>query len=595
MSAKLQKLSFVIDLLDRVSGPVGKIQKKLNFMADASQKAFGQIGTGAAGVAGAGYGLLKFIEPAEEMREAMGGVASLDVDQTVLKGLSAKALQFSIKYGRAADGFVDSSYDIQSAINGLEGGDLSVFTNAGNVLARAVKSDGGTITDYMGTMYGIFQDEAERMGKGNWIEQLTGQTATAVQMFKTTGSKWAAGWTSLGASATSAGIGITEQMAVLGKLQATMSGSEAGTKYKAFLAGAGKAQDKLGLSFVDSNGNMLGMVDILGKLKGKFGDTMSVAESDMLKDAFGSDEAVSLIKLLMADTDGLSAAMDKLGQVKGMEKAEQMASCMVTPMQRATQGIKGITIALGNGLAPTLDPIINGFADTSAVMVEWMGKYPNLTRWIGYGIIAITAMVAAMGALALVGGLMKLSMISLTGPIAGAKWALALFTKQGLIGKGVMLAFQGVMWLVNAAMAANPAVLITLAVIALIAAVGAAIYWWNDLKAAFMDTSWGQTIMSVIDWILGGLQALTNPIGFVVDNFDAITSFLGFGSDSEAPASTPSLDAPRRAVVPPGGVANQIAKTVNANRSESRTIGKQEIHFHDSDSMTIREQIMMEG
>ncbi len=105
----------------------------------------------------------------------------------------------------------------------------------------------------------------------------------------------------------------------------------------------------------------------------------------------------------------------------------------------------------------------------------------------------------------------------------------------------------------------------------------------------------GQTIMSVIDWILGGLQALTNPIGFVVDNFDAITSFLGFGSDSEAPASTPSLDAPRRAVVPPGGVANQIAKTVNANRSESRTIGKQEIHFHDSDSMTIREQIMMEG
>ncbi|BCS89963.1 phage tail tape measure protein [Pseudodesulfovibrio sediminis] len=595
MSAKLQKLSFIIDLLDRVSGPVGKIQKKLNFMADASQKAFSQVGTGAAGMGAAGYGLLKFIQPAEEMRQAVGEVASLEVDPAVLKGLSSSALQYSIKYGRAADGFVSSSYDIQSAINGLQGNELALFTNAGNVLATATKSDGGTITDYMGTMYGIFQEEAERMGKGNWIEQLAGQTATAVQMFKTTGSKWAAGWTALGANATSAGVGITEQMAVLGKLQATMSGSEAGTKYKAFLTGAGKAQDKLNLSFVDSNGNMLGMLDILGKLKGKFGDSMSVDESDLLKDAFGSDEAVSLIKLLMADTKGLAVSMDKLGQVKGMEKAEKMAAHMVTPLQRASQGVKGITIALGNGLAPALDPIINGFADASASMVEWMGKYPNLTRWIGYGIIVVTAMVAAMGALALVSGLMKLSMISLAGPIGAAKWAMALFTKEGILGKAVMMAFQGVMWLVNAAMAANPVVLITLAIIALIAAVAAAVYWWDDLKAAFLDTSWGQAIMSVIDWVLDGLMALINPIGFVVDNFSAIASFLGFGSESEAPTSSPSLDASRRAVVPPGGVANQIAKTVNANRSESRTIGKQENHFHGVDTMTMKEQLMMEG
>ncbi|MCJ2164660.1 MULTISPECIES: phage tail tape measure protein [unclassified Pseudodesulfovibrio] len=574
MSAKLEKLTFTIDLLERVSGPIRKVQRVMGSMADASEKAFKKVGMGAAGVAGAGYSMMKFINPAEEMRQALGEVGSLDVDQDTLKGLSTKALQYSIKYGRAADGFVRSAYDIQSSINGLKGTDLAEFTNVANVLAVGGKSDSNTMTDYMGTMYGIFKAQAEKIGKVNWVKQLAGQTATAIQLFKTTGSEMSSAFTAVGANATSAGIDVVEQMAVMGKLQATMSGSEAGTKYKAFLAGAGKAQKKLGLSFVDSDGKMLGMLDILGKLKGKFGDTLSVAESDALKDAFGSDEAVSMLKLLMADTTGLAGAMDKLGQVKGMEKAEQMAAHMVTPMQRLGQGVTALTIGIGNGLAPALDPLINGIADATATMTAWMGKYPNLTRWIGYGVLAVITLTGVMGALTLVTGLMKLGFIGLSGPLAAAKWGLALFTKQGIIGKGVLLAFQGVMWLVNAAMAANPAVLIVLAIVALIAAVAAAIYWWDDLKAAFLDTSWGQAIMKVIDVVLGGLKALVNPIGFVMDHIGAIGEFFGFGSETAAPTTSPSLEASKRTNLPPGGVTNHIAKTVANNSSNSRSIGQ---------------------
>ena len=72
-----------------------------------------------------------------------------------------------------------------------------------------------------------------------------------------------------------------------------MSGSEAGTKYKAFLAGVGKAQDKLNLSFTDSQGQMLPIVDILNRIKGKYGETLDVAEGDALAKAFGSQEAVA--------------------------------------------------------------------------------------------------------------------------------------------------------------------------------------------------------------------------------------------------------------------------------------------------------------
>src|SRR5690606_188378 len=124
-----------------------------------------------------------------------------------------------------------------SAIGGLVNGELAKFTEASNILAKGTKADAGTITAYMGTMYGIFQDQAIKMGKAEWVQMLTGQTAEAVRMFKTSGAEMSSAFTSLGANAQSAGIDMAEQMAVLGTLQATMSGSEAGTKYKSFLNG----------------------------------------------------------------------------------------------------------------------------------------------------------------------------------------------------------------------------------------------------------------------------------------------------------------------------------------------------------------------
>ena len=50
---------------------------------------------------------------------------------------------------------------------------------------------------------------------------------------------------SLGAIATTAKVPMQEQLTILGMLQATMSGSEAGTKYKAFMKSAAKAGEAL--------------------------------------------------------------------------------------------------------------------------------------------------------------------------------------------------------------------------------------------------------------------------------------------------------------------------------------------------------------
>jgi hypothetical protein len=52
-------------------------------------------------------------------------------------------------------------------------------------------------------------------------------------------------------------------MAILGQLQTTMPGSEAGTLYKAFIMKAAEAGDELKLSFIDASGRLKGILPIL--------------------------------------------------------------------------------------------------------------------------------------------------------------------------------------------------------------------------------------------------------------------------------------------------------------------------------------------
>ena len=576
--ADLQRLMFSVSLLDHVTGPAGKIKKEMSAVADSSQAAFAQIGIGAAGVAGAGLALQSLLTPAIEMNRALGEVRSLGVAEDALKELSATALDFSVQYGKSAAEFVSASYDIQSAIAGLSGNELSTFTKAGGVLAAATKSNTATITNYMGTMYGVFKNTADAMGKSEWVEVLAGQTASAVQMFKTTGDQMSAAFTGIGANATAAGIEMHEQMAILGTLQATMSGGEAGTKYKAFLSGVGNAQKELGVQLTDSNGNMLGMIDILNVLKAKFGDTMDVAESDALKKAFGSDEAVGLIKQLMLDTDGLADSINALGKVNGMDKAEQMAGAMIDPWQRLAQGINAVKIAFGQALLPVINPLVDAMANGSKTLVGWTKEFPNIARWIGITTATVLGISAALGILNVIVGLSKMAWTGLM-VIKSVSLAFTALIPTMATLKAAFLAL-------NLTMYANPIGLIVAGVVALVAAVGAAIYWWDDLKKSFMDSSWGQYIIGIINKLISVLNMIPGidigQIGGAEFTSEQLTI---------TDINTPSFDAPRQTTLPSGGINKQISNAVNKTTHHSRggnTINvttNQQINSHNIEEM----------
>ncbi|MGP4922827.1 phage tail tape measure protein, partial [Pseudomonas lundensis] len=134
-------------------------------------------------------------------------------------------------------------------------------------------------------MYNLFKDQADAMGKSQWVEKMGGQTALAVQLFRTDGAQLKDAFKEVGAIATTAGVDLAEQFAVIGTLSSTMEGGDAGGMYKALFENIGAGSEKLGMKFTDQNGKLLPMLDILDKLQGKLGDLTTAAAGTALTDA----------------------------------------------------------------------------------------------------------------------------------------------------------------------------------------------------------------------------------------------------------------------------------------------------------------------
>ncbi|EMG7550218.1 phage tail tape measure protein [Vibrio alginolyticus] len=591
-----EALRFQVGLIDQISKPLGNIQRNLNDVTNTYRQGTHTMMAGAAGMVGAGFALQQALMPAIEMDRALGEVKSLGVADNQLKTLTQTAMKFSVEYGKSATEFVAASYDIKSAMGDMTGDELAGVTRSSAILAAATKADTATITNYMGTMYSVFKDQADRIGKDNWAEQVAGMTAKSVERFKTTGQGMSDAFKGVGALGKTHGVAIQEQMAVLGLLQGSMTGSEAGTRYKAFMNGVVKAQDKLGMSFTDSNGKMLPMFDIMSKLRNQFGELDSL-EIDQIKQAFGSDEAVLLITDLIGKTNELQSSVKDLNDASNLNTAINMAGAMTDQWERLEQGVFAVRTAFGAALLPSLLPVISSLADGAIEIIEWTEMFPNLTKYIGFAAMAILGAAAAGGAFTLMMGVGKQVM-------ATYMLTMKMFTGVNFLLTKGMAALRVAMLAVNIAMMANPIGFIAGAVVAAIAAMGALIFYWDDLKASLGDTTWFQVLEGAItlitlpframfelikagwQWVMSGF---TDTSGFafigdmansIKDVFSGVFNWIsqslagiwdsvkglidwipGLGGDDEATQvkSKSVQSATPRAQIQPGGAAKNIA------------------------------------
>lgn len=353
----------------------------------------------------------------------------------------------------------------------------------------------------------------------------------------------------------------------------------------------GGAQKTLGLKFTRQDGTLKSITDILDLIKGKYGDLSKVADADLLKKAFGSDEAVSMIKALLKDTDGLKKNIDSFSKIKGMDKVVEMAKKMVDPWDQVNSLLEQVRVSIGLRLDPVLAPFLQKIIDGGKAFMKWLDAFPNIARWLGY-IAAMTLAFAAAGAIAnITMGTFGFIMKGLSGIawILGGAWKGLIFTldllrpsllstRIGLMGlwiqekavwvwsklvalwagicKVAIAAWNVVLragaiamrlWGVATAFAGgalqllmSPITLIILAIAALAVGIYFAIKYWDDIKASIMDTQafkWLQSaIAPVVGWfsdtwksIEGGWNALTNWFKnfSLADSFGNVTAGIG--------------------------------------------------------------------
>ncbi|UJY48680.1 hypothetical protein K3392_14620 [Escherichia coli] len=252
---------------------------------------------------------------------------------------------------------------------------------------------------------------------------------------------------------------------------------------------------------------------IIDLIKGKFGDLSKVADADLLKKAFGSDEAVSMIKLLAGDVDGLKRNINTLGNIKGMDKAIEMAKKMVDPWDQVNSLLEQVRVSIGLRLDPVFAPVpAKNHHLSGKAFMKWLDTFPNIARWLGY-ITAMTLAFAAAGALASITmgafGFIMTGLSGIAGVLKGA-WKGLIFTLD-LLRPSLLSTRLGLMglWI------QEKAVWVWSKLVALWAGIcKAAIVAWNVVlrAGAVAMRLWGVATA----FAGGALQLLISPITLII-------------------------------------------------------------------------------
>ncbi|HFL1901108.1 TPA: phage tail tape measure protein [Salmonella enterica] len=542
----MKQLDFTLSLIDKLSRPLKQAQSSVTGFAEKSKAAFMQIGGGVLALAGTGMAIRGALSPAIEMYDALNDAASKGIDDQALKAVQRDALRFSTTYGASAVEFVQSTESINSAIAGLTGNELPKVTKVANTLAFALKSTAAETAEFMGQMFGNFSADAERLGKVQFAEQLAGKMVYMRKVFGTemgTIKDLMEGARGVG---TNYGVGLDEQLAVLGQLNRTL-GTEASSAYEGFMTGAVEGAKKLGLSFTDATGKMLSMPEMLIKLQGKYGKSLegNLKAQAELDAAFGDSSAV--VKHLYGNVALLQRNITELGGSDGLKRTQEMASKLVKPWDRFVQILKAIQTVIGLTLIPVLYPVLNRLADMGQTFARWMQLFPNIARVIGYAAMALLGF-AAVGAVAnIVMGASKFIMAGLRGiwvamtAVTKAYTAMVWLAQIAVIAwnatlkflRGALLAVRmaAIMAGIGINLMSWPVLLVIGAIALLAAGCWLLIKHWDTVKAAVMETSAFQACARVVAWLAG---VFSTAWQFISEGWNSFIALLTGFSPSQA-------------------------------------------------------------
>jgi TP901 family phage tail tape measure protein len=604
LGAVLTLNDYVSSQFDKITGTAEKLKSKFKEL-DGGIATFEsrmkqlKIGTGMLTAAtGMAFFSKSLIDATKETSQFQSYLKSLNISDENIDRVTQKAMQMSSTFNITRNEFIDAAYDIKSGIATINDSQLGAFTVMVAKAAAATKGNTKELASVFGTIYNQNKKFYKNLSDEKFGEVIANSLAFAVQQYKTEGSKMQQAIESVSGAAAAAGYEIEEQFNVLGMLQNVMQPGEAGTGFRAFVSKAYEAGQKLGLSFVDAEGKLLPVVDIIEKLKTKYGETVDEAEKLELSKAFGSEEAQKLFVNLWDKTDLLRENILKLKNMKGTELVDAMAKANIdsinTSLITLSNTWDNFKSTLGSGMGWAIKPFVDALKSGLAYLEEIGNKYPILSKIMGVFLSLATTLTLVVGAfttLKAITGLYALTQIAagnathvsttkllwqktaaLTLAVAkkvatAAVWLfrsalnvghLTAYTGALIFKKGVILATAlatkiaaAAQWLFNASLYSCPIVWI----VAGIALIGAGAYLlikhWNKVAAFFgelwngLKSLFGNAVSFIfdagkklIDAFWNGIKSSWNKLKEGVSNvFGSIANLFPHSDAKEGPFS----------------------------------------------------------
>ncbi|UPY79879.1 phage tail tape measure protein (plasmid) [Leptospira weilii] len=419
-----------------------------------------------------------------ETSKLEGNLKSLGLTSKEVDNITKSAYSMSSALGESTDSILSGVYDIKSAVSDLNGTELVGFTQSILDTTIATKGNFGELSKLFGMAYHQFKHLYSDMDNVQFGKNLANDIAWASNVYRADGNSIQQAMESIGSKAASLKISLEEQSAVLGTLLNSMQPGPAGTTFRAFLTNLGEGFSKLGLNAYQADGKLKNTADLLGEIKKKFGDSLDLKESDVIKKAFGTDEAVQFINTLLPKTDALGkdiktiVDLSKNQDYHFLDIAKQAnLESLPTQMKRASEGWENFKKILGKGVEDSgLKKVFSIFADGISVLNDFLAQHPKIAEFIGTFLMLTT--VATLG--------------------AGAFFVL----------KGAWTAFTVAM---NLGLVSNPIGWIVIGVVAAIAGIALLITYWDEIKTAavsawtWITETWaglGGFVKLLITWFL---------------------------------------------------------------------------------------------
>jgi len=495
--------AIVIKAIDKATGPMRYIQQRYRAMdreqrriVSSSVRGMGTAGkvltTLSAGVAAVSLGFRAQTET------ALGGLASVGIKN--LQALEDAGRSFSNQWAVASKAeFLTAAYDIKSGISSLSDQGVADVTRLAGITAQATKATVGQMTSLFATAHGMFKGQFKDLSDSEFAKRFAAGLAATVQGFKTNGPAIQQAIESTKGALSAANVPLAEQLVLLGSLQATMKGAEAGTAAKAFALNVGRAGKALGLPFLNAQKQMRSLPEVLELLRKKYGDTLDAIEKQQIKEAFGSDEALAVIDALWGKEKNFRQELARTNQemAKGtrhvrMAMVQNIGLAEIWKLLGHWAG--NIGDAIGKTLSPAFKALQEPVGKIAMAVQGWIEKNPGWTKAILGVAVGLGILVAALSA----------------GAIA-------------------MMAFNAAVW-------ANPITWIVAAVIAgvalLIAGITAMVVYWDEIKAwwsRYWD-EWGDVMILALGAVaaifLGPVGAAAAAVALIINHWGELKQFF---------------------------------------------------------------------